>query len=331
LRLGSSDILYVGGAFWAHPRSVRTYEKAARDGCEVVVLFHDLIPVTFPRLADGGARPLFERMLRLPARAIAVSRYTATQLEQARRIVGAPPHLHPPAVVPLAHEFSDVPRNHSAPHAPSARTAALEPLTAFALCVGTIELRKNHAGLIRLWESLAREEGDRWPKLVVAGRCGWGAEDAFRLLGRADHRCPYRWIEAPTDEELAWLYGRALFTVFPSLAEGWGLPIGESLWFGKPCVASNATSMPEVGGDLCAYADPHQIESFARPIIRLVRDAEYYAASVDAIKARRLRTWAETASEIAASVRGFGAAARLSQSQPTEARHCRPIENYAPG
>jgi hypothetical protein len=95
--------------------------------------------------------------------------------------------------------------------------------------------------------------------------------------------------------------------------------------------------MPEVGGDLCAYADPHQIESFAKPIIRLVRDAAHYAASVDAIRARPLRTWAETASDIAASVRGFDAPARLDKSRPTgiargrdEARHGRPTENCAP-
>ena len=97
-------------------------------------------------------------------------------------------------------------------------------------------------------------------------------------------------------------YGRASFTVFPSLAEGWGLPIGESLWFGKPCVASFTTSMPEVGGKLCSYADPSRIETFAPPIIGLVRDAEFYTASAGAIKASRLRTWAQASAEIIAFV-----------------------------
>ncbi len=125
------------------------------------------------------------------------------------------------------------------------------------------------------------------------------------MLRRADRDAPYLWIEAPTDAELIWLYSRTLFTVFPSLAEGWGLPIGESLWFGKPCVASNATSMPEVGGDLCLYGDPHDIETFAGPIIRLIRDAEFHANAVAAIKASPLRTWAEAATEVAAAV-SFG-------------------------
>jgi len=60
--------------------------------------------------------------------------------------------------------------------------------------------------------------------------------------------------------------------------------------------------MPEVGGALWFYSDPHDIDAFAQPIIRLVRDAEFHASAVAAIKASRLRTWAEAASEIAAAV-----------------------------
>jgi glycosyltransferase involved in cell wall biosynthesis len=304
-RLGPGDQLYVGGAFWAHPRSIDAYERAARAGCDIVVLFHDFIPLTFPGLASGRVRPAFERMLRLKTRTIAISEHTRTQLDEARREAGAPPHLAPATVVPLAHEFSAVPRNHAPPEPPTLRTAMLNRMGSFALCVGTVELRKNHARILNLWQSLAGEAGGGWPKLVVAGKAGWHAGEALRMLRRADRDAPYLWIEAPTEAELVWLYSRTLFTVFPSLAEGWGLPIGESLWFGKPCVASNATSMPEVGGDLCLYGDPHDIETFAGPIIRLIRDAEFHANAVAAIKASPLRTWAEAASEVAGAV-SFG-------------------------
>ncbi len=155
---------------------------------------------------------------------------------------------------------------------------------------------------MKLWESLAREAGEGWPKLVIAGKRGWQAEETLRALALADRDSPYLWIETPTDEELVWLYSRSAFTVFPSLAEGWGMPIGESLWFGNPCVASNATSMPEVGGALCLYGDPHAIDTFAEPVIRLVRDAEFRANAVAVIKASPLRTWAQAAAEIAAAV-----------------------------
>ena len=294
-RFGPSDRLYVGGAFWAHPRSVSTYEQAARDGCDVVVLFHDVLPVAAPHLADGHCRPLFERMLRLEGRALTISRHSQAQIERARRAIGAPGDLPPATVVPLAHEFSAAPRNFLARQPPSLRLAALEGAGSFVLCVGSVEARKNQLPLLGLWEALAREMGPGWPRLVVAGKPGWRSKDALRALRRADATSPYVWIDTPTDEELAWLYSRARFTVFPSLAEGWGLPIGESLWFGKPCVASRTTSMPEVGGALCAYADPHAIDSFAEPIIRLVRDGDFHDASVSAIRAARLRTWKDAA------------------------------------
>ena len=301
-RLGHGDTLYVGGAFWAHPRSIAGYERAARAGCDIVVLFHDFIPLSFPGLASSRVRPAFERMLRLPARTITISEHTRSQLEQARRAIRAPAHLPPATVVPLPHEFSAAPRNHAPSEPPSVRTAMLDRMGRFALCVGTVEIRKNHGRLLKLLESLAREAGSGWPKLFIAGKAGWQAGETLRMLRRADRGAPYLWIEEPTDKELVWLYGRSAFTVFPSLAEGWGLPIGESLWFGKPCVASNATSMPEVGGSLCFYGDPHDIDTFADPIIRLVREPEFHASAVAAIKASRLRTWAEAASQVIAAV-----------------------------
>jgi glycosyltransferase involved in cell wall biosynthesis len=303
-RLGHGDTLFVGGAFWAHAPSIGEYERAAEAGCEVVVMFHDFIPLTFPGLAHRRVLPAFRRMLRLPTRAIAISEHTKAQLEEARREIGVPAHLPPATVVPLAHEFSAAPRNQAPAAPPTVRTAMVDRIGAFVLCVGTIEIRKNHGPLLKLWEQLAREGGADWPKLVVAGKAGWRAGEALRALRHADRDAPYLWVEGPSDEELAWLYGRAAFTVFPSLAEGWGLPIGESLWFGKPCVASNATSMPEVGGPLCLYGDPRDIDTFAEPILRLARDSEFHARSIAAIKASPLRSWSQAASEIVAAVAG---------------------------
>jgi glycosyltransferase involved in cell wall biosynthesis len=281
---------------------VATYEQAVREGCDVVVLFHDLLPIAAPDLADSGCRPLFERMLRLRSRVFTVSRHSQAQIELARRVVGAPDDLAPAIVTPPAHEFSAALRNFVALESPTGRIAAIERAGPFVLCVGTIEARKNQLPLVGLWERLAREMGPAWPRLVIAGRLGWRAQDALLALKRADGGSPYAWVNAPTDAELTWLYSHARLTVFPSLAEGWGLPIGESLWFGKPCVASNAASMPEVGGALCDYADPRAIDSFAAPVLRLVCDEDYYGASVSRIRAGRLRTWADAADALLEAV-----------------------------
>ena len=99
----------------------------------------------------------------------------------------------------------------------------------FVLCVGTIERRKNQINLVRAWLALSHRR--TMPLLVLAGRFGGMSDDVRILLER--QQCPVKVIEGPSDEDLGALYATCQFTVFPSHFEGWGIPVGESLWFGK--------------------------------------------------------------------------------------------------
>src|SRR6185437_13860829 len=85
-------------------------------------------------------------------------------------------------------------------------------------------------------------------------------------------------VEDPSDAELERLYQGCLFTLFPSFHEGWGLPVTESLTFGKPCVISNATSLPEAGGTLARYFDPENIADATRVIRETIADRASLAA-----------------------------------------------------
>jgi glycosyltransferase involved in cell wall biosynthesis len=85
-----------------------------------------------------------------------------------------------------------------------------------------------------------------------------------------------------SDADLALLYRRSMFTVFPSLYEGWGLAVAESLAAGKFCLASNAASIPEVGGDLIEYLDPWDVPLWASRL-------QYYAENDGALKAAEAR------------------------------------------
>jgi len=99
-----------------------------------------------------------------------------------------------------------------------------------------------------------------------------------------------------SEPELRKAYGSCLFTVFPSLSEGWGLPVAESLVHGKLCVASNRTSIPEVGGDLIDYFDPSDEEDALAKIERVLLDPGYLAAREARLKAEyRPRSWADCA------------------------------------
>jgi hypothetical protein len=137
------------------------------------------------------------------------------------------------------------------------------------------------------------EAGLDVPDLVFVGRPGWRVAD---LLGQIEAS---RYLESRlhvvhglSDTELAELYDRCMFTVFPSFVEGWGLPVGESLAYGKVCVASSITSIPEVGGEFALYIDPFNLHSGYETISKLIQQPELIAEMEQKIKTKFVaRTW----------------------------------------
>jgi glycosyltransferase involved in cell wall biosynthesis len=168
----------------------------------------------------------------------------------------------------------------------------------YVLAVGPLTGRKNGGNLIRAWQSLSKRlPQEHLPLLVFAGnesgeslaRCGL-SED----LAAWDKLC---FIRSPNDFELHHLYRNCLFTVYPSFYEGWGLPISESLSYGKVCATSNVSSMPEVGGSWCEYFDPADPDDITRVIEQLIVDPAYLEACESRIDPGQLPTWKE-ASEL---------------------------------
>jgi glycosyltransferase involved in cell wall biosynthesis len=150
----------------------------------------------------------------------------------------------------------------------------MPPAGSYALFVSTIEARKNHALLFRVWRRLLEEmPADRVPTLVFAGRVGWLIGDLMQQIANTDHLDgKLIIIEDPTDAELTALYRGCLFTLFPSFFEGWGLPVTESLAFGKPCIISNRTSLPEAGGKLARIFDPDNLHDAYHIIRQTIED-----------------------------------------------------------
>jgi glycosyltransferase involved in cell wall biosynthesis len=166
----------------------------------------------------------------------------------------------------------------------------------YVLFVSTIEIRKNHRLLVKVWRQLLERHGaDAVPALIFAGQIGWLVDDLLAELTASDY-LDGKIVLLPglSDAELRQAYRSSLFTVFPSLCEGWGLPIAESLMHGKFCVASNRTSIPEVGGDLVDYFDPSNEADALAKIERLLLDPGYLKAREARLQAEyRPRTWAD--------------------------------------
>lgn len=290
------DALFVGGAFWINHDSIDLCKKSAERRANLIVLFHDLIPLIAPYFTGHDFRNEYLEILRLPAHFIVTTERNRRDLRSVRQGGDVAELSTSCSVVPLADEFPGAKRNERARPA-FGRLVNLAGEN-FALCVGTIEVRKNHLTLILTWKELAAELGDHLPKLVIAGRRGWKAEAALAMLDEANEVGGLiQFVEAPTDAELRWLYSACQFTILPSYFEGWGLPVGESFWFGKPCAASKSGSIPFVGRDLCAYFSPFDPEEMKGAVRALANPAKRRFFQ-EKIQWAPLRTWAEVARDI---------------------------------
>lgn len=297
-RLPAGSHLVHLGSSWFFPEVWRFSAAHREQGGDVVQFVHDLIPVTHPGFMPDKEPPVFVNWLNhamdYAARFPCNSQWTAGTLQRYGQDQGRALSVE---VTPLAHEFIGFERGEGV--ALPQRLAALAGKR-FVLCVGTIESRKNGLSLLRAWHQLPHDLGDAAAVLVFAGRYGKIGGTDFRDELAAGSACAadVRVIDMPSDSELAWLYSNCLFTVYPSFVEGWGLPVGESAWFGKYCIASNASSIPEVCGSLVEYVDPADTDSLKKGIVRLLRDAALLQQREQLIAAAPLRRWSDVADDL---------------------------------
>lgn len=129
----------------------------------------------------------------------------------------------------------------------------------YLLFVGTLEPRKNVETLILAFNALKEKEGIPH-QLVLAGQKGWLCEPILRAIEASPHRSDILWTHYLSAEDLPALMNGADVFVYPSFYEGFGLPVLEAMQCGTPVVTSTVSSLPEVGGDACLYANPHSVE-----------------------------------------------------------------------
>jgi alpha-1,3-rhamnosyl/mannosyltransferase len=137
------------------------------------------------------------------------------------------------------------------------------------LAVGTLEPRKNLPRLVNAYRRLPEELQARHP-LVVVGKLGWQVGETIEALRLLGDRC--RALGHVSDADLAELYRRCAVFCYPSLGEGFGLPLLEAMTCGAPVITSNHSSLPEVGGDAVEYVDPTSVAGIASALEGLLRD-----------------------------------------------------------
>jgi glycosyltransferase involved in cell wall biosynthesis len=164
----------------------------------------------------------------------------------------------------------------------------------YLLHVGTLQPRKNLARLIAASGTLRAQ----WPRLelVLAGQPGWQSESILALARQ--HSDFVRLLNYVPDGDLAGLYSGALAFVFPSLYEGFGLPVLEAMACGTPVVCSNTSSLPEVAGEAVLLVDPGDMAALANAISRLLADASLRASlAAKGLEQVRKFSWERAAEE----------------------------------
>jgi len=299
-RPGDRVVLLVAGGGWLSNASYLRglLELRSALGAELHVVVHDLVHLKFPHWASRDEAARFgshiEAMIASADCILAYSASTVRDLEEAAR--GARLVLPPVRRIALGVDLGPV--GGAGPiEPPLARELAGRPFVAY---VSTITFRKNHELVCNVWRQLVERLGARLPALLFVGRIAPDQEGFVDRVTRdpllAGH---LRIVSGLSDAELDWVYRNCLFTVFPSLYEGWGLPVAESLARGKVCLASNAGAVPETTASAVPLLDPLDLAAWRDEIARFVTDPSALARAEAIVRARyRPVSWAEAADSV---------------------------------
>jgi len=256
--IGPGDVLFSAGSDWFHLDAAALREVKRRLGFRYVCFCYDLIPITHPHFYAGDDVALVTRHWRatLPIAdlVITTARCIAADLAAFAAAEGIPPPAT--AVLPLGYDPPSV--------SPGKLPPGLVP-GRYALFVSTIEPRKGHALLLRVWNRLR----PRCFTLVCVGRPGWMVDDVLRGLAATEGVLH---LQGVGDDALGALYAHAAFCLYPSHYEGFGLPVIEALARGKAVLASSGGALPETIAGAFSCLDPADEAAWERTIAAWIAD-----------------------------------------------------------
>jgi glycosyltransferase involved in cell wall biosynthesis len=237
-----------------------------------VTTFHDLFVISGDYSTPDFRARFTEQARQAAERSdliIAVSGFTARQVEELLGVEPARIRVIHHGVRPSPEQTQSIPR---------------EPMI---LSVGAIQRRKNIVRLIEAFEATPRE----W-KLMLAGSSGFDSQEAIRRIETSPRKSDIEVLGYVSDRDLENLYARASIFAFPSLDEGFGMPILDAMARRVPVLTSNRSAMPEVAGDAALLVDPLEVGSIGEGLCRLTASGELRDKLIGAGIARaREFTW----------------------------------------
>ena len=290
------DVLLSLGATWLQAEHATEASRLRRQGVRVLRMIYDLIPTLKPQWVEPRHTAAITRWARCllteSDHVFTISAFSQRELESYCDESGLPrPAL---SAIRLGDVLSG-PAFAGLPPRPR-----FVPGRPFFVCVSTLDVRKNHRLLYDAWRMLAAGDSAACPDLLCIGTPHLYVADLLREI-RGDWLVNGRihLLHGIDDRELAWYYRNCMATIYPSWHEGWGLPVAESLGQGKICLASSATSIPEISADLPEFFEPHDTCGLVDLVARVLQDSAWRRQR-EAVISRSFRptTWAETVGQI---------------------------------
>lgn len=241
-----------------------TYNAPLRRPCPVVLSVHDVIFRLFPANFAPRVRLLLNTVLplsmRRAARIITISQASRQSIEQFYPFTRGRVRVIPLAAGPLV----DVAPDHAA-------AQAITGDRPYILTVGSLQPRKNMARLIAAYD-LARREAGLTARLVIVGRALHRGTAVAAEARRSPFADDIVFTDYISDAALAALYTRCAVFVYPSLWEGFGLPVLEAMHLGAPVIASRSSALPEVAGQAARLVDPLSTAELAQALAAVAGD-----------------------------------------------------------
>lgn len=278
--LRGGRILVLGGAWIRNSQYIAALRSLKADlGSTLTLLVHDLIQMKLRHLYPEGVGDEFERNARLMANvADDFLVYSDCTQRDVREFLLQNGELFKKISKFRLGDMTDLHAKDVSDIAPASDLQQRFSDKPFAIYVSTVEIRKNHALLINVWRRLIEERGSATPHLLFIGRSLWRGNEVVDSIRRDEKLRQFvHVLEDVDDSDLDWFYRHCLFTLYPSLYEGWGLPVAESLSYGKVCITSDRTATREIAPELTDLADPYDFRAWRDRVA-------YYLDSRSALK-----------------------------------------------
>lgn len=281
-----------------HARRITEYARSR--GMRVAGLFHDAIAWLHPEIVLHWTRAQHEDYMQALADldvVIAVSRQSERDFLAFAETLEEP--APPVRVAGLASEFLGGARETQARSGPDGVVRIL--------CVSTLEPRKNHAAVVEAFLRASSRLGGTALEMHFVGAPYQNAPQIAEAMRAAERAHPrLRWHGEVGVDKLRELYRLCDFTVFGSRIEGFGLPVLESLWFGKPCLCSDEGVIAEnAAGGGCLTVDVQNVDALADGMVRLASDDGFRHRLAEGAVQRRIKTWPEYGAEILEILKGI--------------------------